>query len=158
MYVELKELLYKAEDHYLQPGEIEQLRNNLDSLKIRLATYKSIRNQEITVFQAIADQLTTQLEEEDLPEIQKAIIHWASVLRYAAMAMLLNSPEFLERRILEWLNPTIQAHEKIAIENSVYQLLSSGIKNILDEPQWELINPFLQQAQNTLLQSNILVS
>lgn len=144
MYAELKELLYDAEDHYLQPGEIDNLRQHVDSLQQRLKIYKSIRDQEITIFQAIADQMDGEITSE-------AIGHWAAILRYVSMGMLLNSKEFIHRRILEWLNPVIQAHDRVSLDNRIYQSLCNQFKEILTEEQWQILQPFFFEVQTTIL-------
>lgn len=144
MYAELKELLYDAEDHYLQSGEIDKLRQHANSLQQRLAIYKYLRDQETDIFQGIANQL----EAEITPE---AIVHWAAILRYVAMGMLLNSFEFVHRRILEWLNPVIQAHDRVSLDNQIYQLLCSNLKASLTEEQWSILQPFLLEVQSTIL-------
>ncbi|ELR98573.1 hypothetical protein [Gloeocapsa sp. PCC 73106] len=144
MYAELKELLYDAEDHYLQSGEIENLRQQVDSLQQRLKIYKYLRDQEIEIFQAIADQL----EGEITPE---AILQWVAVLRYVAMGMLLNSFEFLHRRILEWLNSFIQAHDRVSLDSRIHQLLCDHLKKTLTPEQWRILQPFLFEVQTTIL-------
>lgn len=158
MYPELKELLYDAEDHYLQETEIYKLRSYVDSMQIRLAIYKHLRNQEINLFQEIANQLEKELTQKETPQIEKAIINWAGILRYLAMAMLLNSQEFLERRILEWLNPSLEAHQAVSINKRVYQMLYSRLQGDLDKSQWTIIQPFLQGARNTLFESSTTLS
>jgi hypothetical protein len=154
MYAELRELLYDAEDHYLQSGEIERLRENVDSLKERLAIYKNLRNQEINIFQAIANQLEKEFSPTEVGQLPELIVHWATILRYVAMGMLLNSNEFVHRRILEWLNPVIQAHSRVSLDNQLYQLLCASLKQKLEAKQWQTLQPFLQEVEQTILRSD----
>lgn len=154
MYTELRELLYDAEDHYLQSGEIEKLRENVGSLKEKLAIYKNLRNQEIDVFQAIANELEKKLSPTEIEQLPELIVHWATILRYVAMGMLLNSNEFIHRRILEWINPVIQAHNRVSLDNQVYKLLCLSLKDKLEAKQWQTLQPFLLEVEQTILRSD----
>jgi len=154
MYTELRELLYDAEDHYLQSGEIEKLRENVGSLKEKLAIYKNLRNQEIDVFQAIANQLEKELSPTEIEQLPELIVNWATILRYVAMGMLLNSNEFIHRRILEWINPVIQAHSRVSLDNQLYKLLCLSLKQKLEAKQWQTLQPFLLEVEQTILRSD----
>ena len=154
MYTELRELLYDAEDHYLQSGEIEKLRENVGSLKEKLAIYKDLRNQEIDVFQAIANELEKELSPTEIEQLPELIVNWATILRYVAMGMLLNSNEFIHRRILEWINPVIQAHNRVSLDNQVYKLLCLSLKDKLEAKQWQTLQPFLLEVEQTILRSD----
>jgi hypothetical protein len=154
MYTELRELLYDAEDHYLQSGEIEKLRENVGSLKEKLAIYKDLRNQEIDVFQAIANELEKKLSPTEIDQLPELIVNWATILRYVAMGMLLNSNEFIHRRILEWINPVIQAHNRVSLDNQVYKLLCLSLKDKLEAKQWQTLQPFLLEVEQTILRSD----
>jgi hypothetical protein len=151
MHKDFQDLLYIAEKRYLQKTQLKTLTGHLDTLKVRLATYKKIRDQEIPIFQEVVDKLL--LTASDIPPetIEQVLKHWLAVMRYATMAMLLNNPEFLQRRILEWLTPQIKAHQIEAIETKFYQALVTKIKETLTQEQFALMQPFLSQAQTTLL-------
>ena len=156
MYNELRTLLYEAETKYLQKPELENFQNCISSLKARLATYECIRDQEIAIFQPIADELMASFADENTQLLEQALKHWLSVLRYCAMAMLLNNPDFLHHRLLEWLTPVVQAHKMEVLEKSIYDLLIKKLKKILTESQFLLIKPFIEQAQTSLLESKLI--
>ena len=75
MYAELRELLYDAEEHYLKSEEIDKLRQNVESLKERLAIYKELRNREIDIFQAIANELEKELDPTEVEQLPELIVH-----------------------------------------------------------------------------------
>ncbi|TVQ48027.1 MAG: phycobilisome protein [Gloeocapsa sp. DLM2.Bin57] len=154
MYAELRELLYDAEEHYLKSEEIDKLRQNVESLKERLAIYKELRNREIDIFQAIANQLEKELDPTEVQQLPELIVHWAKIVRYVAMGMLLNSNEFIQRRILEWITPVRQAHNRVSLDEQVYKLLYSELKNLLPEQQWQIWQPFIVQVEQTMLRAN----
>lgn len=149
MQPEIKTLLYEAEDHYLKPEEIESFQHYASSFAQRLETYELLRDAELAIFQPVADQLLEAFPQKQ-QEIELALKHWLSVLRYCAMAMLMNNPEFLQRRLLEWLVDLVQVHQMQAIEIELYQLLQAQLQEQLSD-QNLVIQPFLAQAEDTLL-------
>ncbi len=153
MHPEIKALLYEAEEHYLKPEEIEIFKHSASSLVQRLETYELLRDQETAIFQPIADQLLKSFPQEKQENLERSLKHWLSVLRYCAMAMLLNNQEFLQRSLLEWLTDLVQAHQTQAIEMTLYQLLLVKLKEFLCDQQLALVQPFLTQAEETLLET-----
>ena len=151
MQSDIKAILYKAEDHYLQKTEIKDFQNSVVSLAQRLETYKCLRDQEIKIFQPIAEELVRAYPEQNSKLLEKALKHWLAIMRYSAMAMLLNNPEYLQCQILDWLKEIVQAHQMQSLENSIYDLLLSRLEKVLSQKQLLLIHPFLEQAQTTLL-------
>lgn len=153
MHSDIQAVLYEAEDHYLNNAELQLFKHHTNSLAQRLEIYERLREQEVEIFQPIADQLAEVFHEEDQHLLQEALKHWLAVLRCCAMAMLLKNPEFLEQRLLGWLTDVIQAHQMQSLENTVYQLLKTRLKEVLSAPQMDVFQPFLYQAQKTLLGS-----
>lgn len=157
MHSEIQTLLYKAEEQYLKPPELELFRHQATSLSQRLETYELLRDQEVAIFQPVADQLLENFPQEKQEKLERALKHWLSVLRYCAMAMLLNNQEFLQRRLLEWLTDLVQVSQTQAIDMTVYQLLQTRLKELLSEEQLAGVQPFLEQAEATLLGTGELV-
>jgi len=155
MYPGIKTLLYEAEDRYLKPEEIATVKLCASSLQERLETYEFLRDQEVAIFQPIADQLLVTFP-QDKPDLEQALKRWLLVSRYCAMAMLLNNQEFFRQRLLEWLTGLVQAHQTQAIETSLYQLLQSQLQELLSAQQLALVQPFLAQAETTLLKVSAL--
>jgi len=151
MYVELKTLLYDGETHYLQNEELNTLKSHIDSLKTRLETYKALREEELNIFQAIGLSLQESFPGENEKVLAEALKHWISVMRYCSMAMMLNSSEFLQTRLLEWLAPVVAASEWQEIENKISQTLVLRLKYSMKPQQLQLILPFVEEAQTTLL-------
>lgn len=151
MHADLKALLYEAEDHYLSKGEIGEFQNHISSLTQRLETYELLRDRELDIFQPIADSLEQAFPHEQEVVLKRALKHWLLILRYSAMAMLMNNPNFLERRLLEWLTELARAHQTQPIDRQLHKLLSERLRSILSEEQMKLMHPFLEQIQATLL-------
>lgn len=151
MYPEIKTLLNEAEQHYLQPREIETFKNHVLSISTRLEAYELLRDNELSIFQPIADQLLATFPQEKQENLERGLKNWLSVMRYCAMAMLLNNPEFIQRRLLEWLTDMVQVHQTQAIDMTIYQLLKIRLPQFLSSEQMALVQPIFAQAEETLL-------
>jgi hypothetical protein len=153
MHPEIRNLLYDAEIAYLQTSDLKRFKAVVASLQKRMETYQCLRDREIEIFQPIADQLIEAFPKENPRLIERALKHWLSVMRYCAMAMLLNNPEFLQHRLLEWLTDIVQVNQMSAIENYLCESLQFSLKHTLSAEQLLSIEPFLEQAKATLLES-----
>ncbi|MBE9239648.1 phycobilisome protein [Synechocystis salina] len=151
MQKDFERLFHRAEDHYLHPLEIISFRKNLGLMQERLNTYRLLRDGETILFQAIADQLEMEFNDAPVAQLHQALLHWISILRYGAMAMLLSNPEYLQYRLLEWLEGVVQAHEMVAMETRVSELLKEQLQSLLEPLQYHLLEPFLAQADQTIL-------
>lgn len=151
MYLELEEMIHQAEAQYLQDEDLDVFASHISALRERLEIYELIRQGELAIFQSVADKLVEKFPQEKLVKIEQSLKHWLLITRYCAMAMLLNNPEFLQRRLLEWLTDIVKAHELAIIENSLVYILLTELQKILTERQLEYIKPFLEQAQINLL-------
>lgn len=156
MHSDIQTLLYQAEEHYLKGQEIKVFRIYADSLARRLETYECLRDQDLKIFQPIAEEIVKIYADENPQLLEQALKHWLAIMRYCAMAMLLNNPEYLERRILEWLTEIVQAHQMQSVEQTIYDLLFSRLQQLLSQEQLTLLQPFLEQAQTSLLGEPIL--
>lgn len=153
MHTEMKALLYQAEERYLNPEEIENLKYYTESLAQRLETYELLREQELAIFQPVAERLLEAFPDEKQETLELALKYWLSVLRYCAMAMLLNNQEFFQQRLLEWLTALVQAHQMQVIQVTLYQLLQAQLKILFSNQQLALLQPFLAQAETMLLET-----
>lgn len=151
MHKNFEALTQAAEDHYLRGLEMQAFQLHLASLKDRLELYKLLRDHEIEIFQPIADYIVKTFATEDEKHLEILLKHWIAVMRYGSMAMLLNNPEFLQHRLLEWLSSPIAVHQTQAIERKISSKLRENLGEILTSTQLKLIEPFLNQADTVLL-------
>lgn len=150
MQSDIRSLLYKAEENYLNSQEMELFKTHIASLGQRLEVYELLRDREVEIFQPVADELCRLYPQETPLLIEKALKHWLAIMRYCSMAMLLNNPEYLQRGILEWLTEIVHAHQMQSLETTIYNLLSSELQKILSQDRFALIRPFLEQSQAIL--------
>jgi hypothetical protein len=155
MHPKIEALMDEAENRYLKPEEMEALKHYAVSIAQSLKVYESLRDQEVAIFQPIADQLVKAFPDVSQEILERSLKQWLLVLRYCAMAMLLNDREFLQQRLLDWLKGLVQTHQTGEIEAQLYQLLLSRLKSLLSPQALALLQPFLTQAQTSLLSSRV---
>jgi hypothetical protein len=151
MHPELEAFFLQAEDRYLQGMDTSALKLQVAAIGKRLETYRDLRDREVLIFQPVADQLVEAFPQEDIQIIERALKHWLSVMRYCAMAMMLNNHEYLERRLLEWLTDIVKVYQMEAIEQRLCEFLLASMRQELSAEPFALIQPFLVQAHKTLL-------
>lgn len=156
MYPQLQALIHEAEFQYLHEENLSQFSSEISTLKTRITTYKILRDEEISIFQKIADDVLSKFPQENPKKIETAISHWLLITRYCAMAMMLNNHEFLEHRLLEWLTDIVEAHQCEAIFSTIYSLLIAKLTQRLSNDELNYIQPFLAQANNYLVSQSIL--
>jgi Phycobilisome protein len=158
MYPELQALIHEAESQYLNEEDLNKLSLEVSTLKDRIVTYKLLRDEEIKIFQGIADDLVTKFPQENSKKIETAIRHWLVIMRYCTMAMMLNNHEFLEHRLLEWLTDIVQAHQSQYLFKAIYSLLIAKLNSLLSKDKLAYIEPFLTQANDYLINDQVLAN
>jgi hypothetical protein len=150
MSTELQDLIFSADDHYLSDADLNRFQNELQSLNERLNLYEYIRDHEVTLLQPAVDYLVEELSNKDTKVLERAVTHWISILRYAAMAMLQSDAQFLAEHILNWLPDVVDAYDLRDVEVALYRFLQAQLKSSLPPQQLDLIQPYLEQAYNLL--------
>lgn len=150
MQSNFEDLMRAAEDHYLQTAEISQFKQQVAALQDRLAVYEAIRDQELVIFQAVADQLDQQTFLNSQTDVEKTLTHWISITRYVAMAMLMDQPEILEAQ-LSWLSPLIGSDEFRSLNQQISEVLLTCLGSVLTQDQIGMIEPYLQQVSGMLI-------
>ena len=151
MYPELEMFARIAEEQFLQPNELELIKKHAQSMPQRLATYESLRDREIEIFQPVADQLVQAFPAQDTEVLEQALSHWLLILRYCGMAMLSNNPDLLQQQLAFWFRGLVQLPTMHEVEHKLYQLLQSRLKEVLSAEAQQLLLPFFQQIESTLL-------
>lgn len=152
MHSDIEALLVQAENHFLKPEELATFKRYVTTLGQRLKIYEFLREKEAIIFQPIINQLEEVYPSEKPEVLERSLKHWILVLRYAAMAMLLNDPTFLKQRLLDWLSGLVQVQQTLEIEETIYQLLQASLKKVVPEKALAILEPFLKQAQSLLTQ------
>lgn len=154
MITDLESILYKAEARYLESQELAIFKSQIFSLEKRLQTYEILSSKEADVFQYVANQLVNNFPDVNESKIKKALQHWLLITRHCGMAMLADNHQYLQHRILEWLPEQIEIHNLRVLEENLYVFLEKRLIKILNPEQFSLLEPFLQQSKDALLESD----
>jgi hypothetical protein len=151
MMPKIQELINQAQDRYLVSDELGLMESYISSLPDRLKLYKLIRDREIDILQAVADQVSTELPNVTDEELESGVKNLILVLRYSSMAMLLNDENFLKQRLLNWLEGIMSMRDMRRLNEALYKLLNQGLKKQFSPAQLTLIQPLITAAQVTLI-------
>jgi len=151
MTPKIQELISQAQDRYLASDELGLMESYVSSLPDRLKLYKQIRDREINILQAVADQVQTELPSVTDEEFETGIKNLILVMRYSSMAMLLNDENFLKQRLLNWLEGIMSMRDMRRLNETLYKLLNQGLRQQLNPAQLALIQPLITAAQVTLI-------
>lgn len=151
MITEIDSLIYQAEAEYLTQKDLGIFKSQILYLSERLKIYEQIRDQETEIFQHVVNQIFNNFPDEPELKVTRAVKHWLMILRYCSMAVLSNDAQYLERRILEWLPEQIAAHQMQELEQNLYGYLYKRLKKSLDNDQFSILQPYLEQSKNVLL-------
>lgn len=157
MHPQITQLFDEAESRYLKPDEIGTVHQYITSLPERLDAYRSLRDQELDLMQRVANQLQHDAN-ISIETLERSLKHALLLLRSSAMAMLLDDETYLQKRLLQWLTPTMQVYQSqaipersAAIDTALYRSLNQQLQQTLTPQQLQRLKPMLVLAQTTLL-------
>lgn len=151
MMPKIQDLINQAQDRYLASDELGLMESYISSLPDRLKLYKLIRDHEIDLLQAVADQVPAELPSVTEQDLETGIKNLILVLRYSSMAMLLNDENFLKQRLLNWLENIMSMRDMRRLNEILYKLLNQGLRQQFSPTQLALIQPLITAAQVTLI-------
>jgi Phycobilisome protein len=149
----LQSLIYAADDHYLSDADLDRFNKDVAALSQRIEAYEYLRDRELSILQPAVDYLTEEFRKTDAKLLERAVKHWLSILRCASMAMLLNNPEYLSSRLVEWLPDQVEVYQLRDIELALYRLVLVQLKSSVSPEQLALIKPYLEEAYAILLKT-----
>lgn len=151
MIPKIQELINQAQDRYLASEELGLMESYISSLPDRLKLYKFIRDREIDILQSVADQVSIELPNVAVEDLENGIKNLILVVRYCSMAMLLNDEAFLKQRLLDWLEGIMSMRDMRRLNETLYRLLNQVMRQQLSPAQLALIQPLITAAQVTLI-------
>jgi hypothetical protein len=146
----LNALFDEPEKRYLQADELNMLSQYVGSLPERITVYRQLRSDELTVMQQVADSLQRQFPQESEDRLKRSLQNGMLALRYAAMAMLMDDPEFVTKRLQSWLPEMVEAYGTRAIDESLHVLLAQQLSSQFSAQQVSLLMPGLNAAKALL--------
>ncbi|MEB3213116.1 MAG: hypothetical protein VKL39_17325 [Leptolyngbyaceae bacterium] len=154
MHPTIESMFDAAENRYLEQDELTVLTSYVESLPERIETYRCLRDKEVTLMQAVADQLETQFSNESQQVLERCLKNALLIMRYVAMAMLQNDPEILDQKLMAWLRETNAVYNTQAIDAALYPLISRQLASTLTASQLDLVRPYLSTAEQAFTQPN----
>ena len=145
----IESLFHDAASHYLRPDAIVEVSQYMSSLKERTRLYRTIRDQEITWMQPIADDLEQCFPTEQIDRLENSLRNAMLSMRHCAMAMLMDDPTYLEVHFLTWFQESIKIHGTIDLDSHIHSALRKQISQVLNTSQMSLLTPFLHQIESS---------
>ena len=153
MHPELETLLAEAENRYLKTEELQVLTQYVESLPQRLETYRSLRDGEVEILQAVADRVPGLIPDVPEEKIERSLKNMMLMLRYCSMSMLINDDSLVKERLVNWLSETMSMYDSEELDKVLYKLLNQELMKTLSPEQIKLIKSPLMLAQTQLLNS-----
>lgn len=150
MNPKLEALFDEPEKAYLQPEELNALSQYVSSLPERLNLYQRLRNEEVTLLQAIADTLQQQFPQESEERLKRCLQNGILMVRYAAIAMLTDDIDMVTKRLATWLPEMIDAYDTRAIDLALYKLVKTQFAGRFSPAQMALLLPGIDAAEQLI--------
>ncbi|TVP66719.1 MAG: hypothetical protein EA342_11005 [Leptolyngbya sp. LCM1.Bin17] len=131
---------------YLDTDDLSVLSQYISSIPDRIVVYRILRDQEVEIMQPIADALQ-QVSSQPEMVVERSVRNGLLVLRYVAMAMLLDDPTYLAGRLQDWMAEIAQAYDTQSLDQQLLQLLQQQLAKVLTPAQCRLLQPGLATAQ-----------
>lgn len=146
----LETLFSEPEKAYLRPDEITTMSQFVSSLPERINLYRSLRNEELSLMQPIANALTERFAQVPEVRLRRSVQNGILVLRYAAMAMLVGDASFVTKRLYPWLPEIAAAYGTHDIDLALYEMLKRSITERFTPLKAMLLMPGIETAQELL--------
>ncbi|MBM0741092.1 phycobilisome protein [Phormidium sp. CLA17] len=154
MLSQLQKLSYETDGRYATDEELEFVSEFGQLFYLRVQTYQRLQAMESIIVQQVLTKI--QLFEPSLFHSNNEALtaKWKRdtlrVLRYSAIAMLLNDPDSLRDRLLFWFRTIMKAFDAQRSCNVTYAIMQDVVKHHLTAPQASLFCPILEMNRQVL--------
>ncbi|AFY68632.1 Phycocyanin [Thalassoporum mexicanum PCC 7367] len=154
MLSKLRQLTVDAEGRYATDDELTFLKGYIHSYELRINTYNKLRELE----NAIVEQSYEKVRSQD-PNVFNSsgtdiTAKWKAdtrrVLRYSAVALLIDDTNRLKEHLLFWFQTVMQAFKAQRSCNVTYAVMQEVVKQSLTEQEAKLVCPLLELTRNAL--------
>ncbi len=143
----LNALFDEPEKRYLQADELNLLSQYVASLPERVVVYRRLRDEEVSLMQQVADTLEGQFPGETPEKLTRTVQNGLLVMRYSAMAMLMDDDSLVTKRLQSWLPDMVAAYETQTLELALYDLIEQTLGQRLTPTQMGFFRPGLGAAR-----------
>lgn len=154
MLSQLDRLSVQADGRYATDTELQFLADYVQSFNVRVQTYLRLQELESTIVQqayvkirAVDPRLLHYGYEDVSTKWKRDTIR---VIRYTAIAVLINDPDALKERFLLWFQTIMQAFSAQRGCEVTYQVLQDVVRQYLTPAQANLVCPMLELNRRML--------
>ena len=140
----------EAENRYLKPEELQAIGHYVASISERLSAYQAVRDRELEVLQAVADQLQLEMPGVGDAALERAIKNGMLTLRHCGMAMLVDDLNLVQKRLVGWLRDSIELHQAQGVDAAVLRLMKQQLCLSLNVQQMALLEPFFNLVETVI--------
>lgn len=148
MLTYLKNLSIEADGRYATSEELDFFKIYFDSFNLRLSAYQKIHKFESEIIQKIQSIIQSNHSKVFMRGSTNVTQKWrldtVRVLRYSAMALLINDPDYLKERLLIWFSTILQALQVQDLTQLTYQAMAEVIVNYLTPEEQALFLPLIE--------------
>lgn len=155
MHPQLATVFDEAENRYLKPEELKLMTQYVASMPERLDAYRSLRDRELAVMEAVVAQLQQEMPQVPADLMERCIKHALLMLRYCGLSLLTNDETLVQRRFVDWVGPLSTIFDTQAIDTKLYQLLNQQLSQVLTPKQMSYLSPSLAFAQEAILSQTV---
>ncbi|PSN20607.1 hypothetical protein C7271_01400 [filamentous cyanobacterium CCP5] len=151
MNSKLEALFDEPEKRYLNADELSALSQYVSSVPERLSIYRQLRDQEVEILQPVVNTIQQQMPEVAESTLERSIQNIMLILRYAAMAMLIDDVDFMDKRLYGWLPEMVKAFGTHTLNQKLFELLNQKLAQTLSPQHLNLLKPNLDRAQTLMM-------
>ncbi|NJL84939.1 MAG: hypothetical protein HC886_01490 [Leptolyngbyaceae cyanobacterium SM1_1_3] len=152
MNQQLIALFDQPEKRYLNPKELSSLSQYVASLPERIRVYRLLRDNEVKLMQQAVDSLQAQCSQISEKQLERSTVTGLLILRYCAMAMVLDDATFVKQRLQGWLSAVQLAYETVKVDQDLHEMLRQQLGRQFTAQQLSLLEPALKASQVLLSQ------
>lgn len=148
MLSQLQKLSGETEGRYATDEELQFLVDYMKTYSLRVQTYQNLQELEATIVQQVYDRMRVIDPTLFRQGNEDVSLKWKRdtlrVLRYSAVAMLMNDSDTLCERLLFWFQTIMRAFGAQRSCRITYEVMQEVVKQQLPPAQASLICPILE--------------
>jgi len=154
MLSQCRKLSFDTDGRYATDAELQFMVDYVPSFSLRVQTYQRLQAIEATVVQQVYAKMRSLDPKIFLNGNEDISGKWKRdtlrVLRYSAIAMLLNDPESLREHLLFWMQTIMKAFGAQRSCHFTYEVMQAVIQQQLTPVQADLFCPILEMNRRML--------
>jgi hypothetical protein len=154
MLSQLERLRAEVDGRYATDLELQFMQDYVTSFSLRIQTYVRLQSLENTIVQQVYSQMRSLDPSLFLSSGEDVSGKWKRdtlrVLRYSAVALLLNDPDSLQERLLFWMQTIMRAFGAERSCAVTYEVMQTVTAQHLSGAQASLFLPILELNRSSL--------